>query len=79
MAGLARHVEDGKGTMGLLARDERLYEAAVITMQRFGELAATMQRIVGKIEEDGYITVGQATPIGTFTKKFPVGEPLDSK
>ncbi len=72
MAGLARQVEEGQGTMGLLARDERLYEAAVITMQRFGELAATMQRIAGKIEEDGYITVGQATPIGTFTKKFPV-------
>lgn len=73
LAGLMRRVHDGEGTAGLLVRDERLYEAAVLTMDRFSELVGTLQRIAGKIEEDGYITVGRVTPVGTFTKNFPVG------
>ena len=67
-------VQDGQGTMGLFARDARLYEAAVLTLERFSELMASLRRITGKIEEDGYITIGQTTPVGTFTKKFPVGQ-----
>ncbi len=73
MAGLMRTVHAGRGTAGLLVRDERLYEAAVLTFQRLSELIGTLQRITGKIEEDGYITIGERTPVGTFTKKFPVG------
>ena len=58
-----------------LARDERLYEAAVLTFDRLGELVSTLQRIAGKIERDGYITIGQATPVGTVTKDFPLEQP----
>lgn len=72
MAVVMGDVAEGKGTAGLIARDERLYEAAVLALQRLSEMAATIQRIAGKIEEDGYITLGQVTPVGTWTKKFPL-------
>ncbi len=74
MAVMLHQVAQGQGTAGLLARDERLYEAAVVSMERLSELIATVQRIAGKIEEDGYITIGRKTPVGTLTKDFPVGE-----
>ncbi len=70
---ILHEVKGGRGTAGLLVRDERLYEAAVISLERFAELIASLQRITGKIEEDGYITIAQKTPVGTFTKNFPIG------
>lgn len=73
MASLMYRVHEGEGTAGLFVRDERLYEAAVLTMERFGELLDTLQRVAGKIEQDGYITIGQRTPFGTFKEEFPVG------
>ncbi len=69
---MLRQVSEGEGTAGLLARDARLYEAAVLTFERLGELTATLQRIAGKIERDGYITLGRQTPVGTVTKDFPL-------
>lgn len=68
-------VAAGEGTAALLMRDERLYEAAVLSMERFAELIGSIQRITGKIENDGYITIGQTTPVGTFTKNFPIDKP----
>jgi len=65
-------VEQGKGTAGLLVHDARLYEAAVLSFERLAEAVGSLQRILGKIEEDGYINVGKVTPVGTITKKFPV-------
>jgi len=79
LADVMRDVAAGKGTAGLLARDERLYEAAVLSLERLSELIATLQRIATKIEDDGYITLGKATPVGTFTKDFPVGTASDSQ
>jgi len=64
-------VAEGRGTAGLLVRDERLYEAALLSIQRFGEALATAQRILSKFESDGYITL--ATPSSLpFTKKIPI-------
>lgn len=70
---ILHEVKEGRGTAGLLVHDERLYEAAVISLERFAELIASLQHITGKIEEDGYITIAQKTPVGTFTKNFPIG------
>lgn len=67
-------VAKGEGTAGMLARDPRLYEEAVLALQRLSDLLASIRRISGKIEQDGYITIGQSTGVGTFTKEFPVGE-----
>lgn len=72
LAGMLHEVSEGEGTAGLLAHDERLYEAAVLTFDRLGELIGTLQRIAGKIERDGYITLGRPTSVGTVTKDFPL-------
>ena len=68
-----RAVRNGEGTIGLMVNDPRLYESAVLSFDRLGELLARLNRIAGKIEEDGYITIAQKTALGTFRKDFPVG------
>ena len=75
LAVVFREMEDGRGTVGKLARDDRLYESAVLAFGRLGEALGTLNRILGKVEEDGYITVGQA-PSGVLRKNFatPAGE-----
>ena len=72
----ANAISEGEGTAGLLVRDERLYEAAVLSLERFSESMATLQRILGKIEEDGYVRVGTTTS-GVFKKrlKIPAQDP----
>ena len=74
MARLMNRIDDGEGTAGLLVRDDRLYEAGVLTLERMSELIATLQRILGKAEEDGYIKIGQKTSLGTFKVDVPVGK-----
>jgi len=79
LASSLQQVSDGRGTAGLLVSDARLYEAAVLSIERFGEAMATVQRLVSKFERDGYITV--ATPSSApFTKKFPIPDgPVDDE
>jgi len=72
LAVVLRSVEEAEGTAGLLARDPRLYEAAVVSLERFGEVMLNLQIISGKIRDDGYVTVGQA-PLGFPRKNIPVG------
>ncbi len=67
-----RNVAQGQGTAGLLVRDERLYESAVLAIDRFGEVMANLLVFTGKIKDDGYIIVGQA-PSGLLKKRIPVG------
>ncbi|MHC4696119.1 MAG: MlaD family protein [Planctomycetota bacterium] len=66
-----QHVESGEGTAGLFVRDERLYEAAVLAIERFSEVMLNLKIISGKIKEDGYITVGKA-PTGFPRKSYPI-------
>ena len=73
LASVLQAIDQGKGTAGLLVRDERLYEALTLAFSNIAEVAATVQRIAGKVEEDGYITLAQKTVVGTLTKDFPVG------
>ncbi len=72
-----QRVERGEGTAGLLVRDERLYEAAVLTLERFSEVMLNLKIITGKIKDDGYITVGKA-PTGFFRENYPVGPQASS-
>lgn len=65
-------VSKGEGTAGLLVRDDRLYEAMVLSLERFADAMASIKRITGKIERDGYFTIAQKTAVGTFTKDFPI-------
>jgi phospholipid/cholesterol/gamma-HCH transport system substrate-binding protein len=78
LARVAQRMEKGEGTLGLLTKDPRLYESAVVSFERLAELIGSLQRITGKIERDGYITIGQQTAVGTFTKDFPVGPEASS-
>ncbi len=74
LARLLLRVDKGEGTAGRFARDERLYDAAVIALERISELAGTLQRIFGKAETDGFITIGKATPMGTLHRDVPLEE-----
>ena len=65
-------VRSSEGTIGLLIHDDRLYEAGVLTFDRLADLVGILQRVFGKVEQDGYITVGQETPVGTFKKNLPI-------
>ncbi len=65
-------VAAGQGTAGLLVRDDRLYEAAVLSLERLADAIGSLQRIFGKIEDDGYITLAKA-PLGFPRVKVPVG------
>ncbi len=71
LAGILADVAAGKGTAGLLTSDERLYESAVVAIDRFGDVMLDLKAITGKIKNDGYIVVGQA-PSGVLRKKFPL-------
>jgi len=73
LTGILEGISSGKGTAGLLVRDDRLYEAGVLALRRLADTIASIHRITGKIEQDGYITIAQETAVGTFTKDFPVG------
>lgn len=64
-------VAEGRGTAGLLVRDARLYEAALLSIERFGEAMATLQRFLSKVEIDEFIRIGGPNS-GPFTKKFAV-------
>ncbi len=72
LAAASGQVSSGEGTVGRLLYDDRLYESGVLALQRLIEVLDRLERITGKIEQDGYITIGQTTSVGTFTKKFPV-------
>jgi len=71
LASSLQQVSEGRGTAGLLIRDERLYEAAVLSLERFADALATLQRYLGKVESDGYFRIGSPNS-GPFTKKFPI-------
>ncbi|MFQ5591781.1 MAG: MlaD family protein [Phycisphaerae bacterium] len=71
VAAVLHRVEGGEGTTGLLMRDERLYEAAVLALNRFADVMLDLKTITGKIKDDGYITVGKA-PLGFPRRRYPV-------
>lgn len=75
LANVLTSTAQGKGTAGLFAHDERLYEAAVLSLLRFSEVMQNLLVITGKIKEDGYITLGRA-PMGFPRITSPI--PLDA-
>lgn len=71
LASSLQQISEGRGTAGLLVRDERLYEAAVLSIERFGEAWATIQRIASAFERDGAIRIGTSTS-GPFVKELSI-------
>jgi ABC-type transporter Mla subunit MlaD len=64
-----QEIAKGRGTAGRMVRDERLYEAAVLSVQRFGEAMSTLDRVLKQIEAQGYFRIGSPAS-GPLTKKF---------
>jgi len=70
LARTMQYIAEGRGTLGLLAKDPRLYEAAVLSLERFAAAMASLQVILGNIEREGYIPVGSSS--GLIRKRIPV-------
>lgn len=71
LATTMQRIAEGEGTAGLLVRDERLYESAVVSFERLSDTLGRLQNILGKIERDGYVTVGLG-PGAIFKKEYPI-------
>ncbi len=71
LATVLEQVEQGKGTAGLLASDDRLYEAAVLSLQRLADVMLDVKIVTQQIKEDGYIPVRLA-PGGLIRTKIPI-------
>ncbi len=71
LAHITQKIADGEGTVGKLTNDGRLYESAVIAVDRLADVMLNLKIITGKIKQDGYIIVGQA-PHGILKKNFKI-------
>jgi len=71
LAAVLAQVEQGKGTAGLLASDDRLYEAAVLSLQRFADVMLDVKVVTQQIKEDGYIPI-RLPPGGLLRTKIPL-------
>jgi ABC-type transporter Mla subunit MlaD len=71
LASIFRAIDQGEGTAGRFVRDERLYESGVLTLQRLTESMATLNRILGKVEDDGYFTISLGNS-GLLKKEIPI-------
>ncbi|MGB0716245.1 MAG: MlaD family protein [Phycisphaerae bacterium] len=69
IARIVNEAEAGKGTAGLILKDERLYESAVVALARLNESLANIATITGKIRDDGFITVALPGPVGPIPVK----------
>ncbi|MBI1824927.1 MAG: MCE family protein [Planctomycetes bacterium] len=66
----------GRGTVGLLMNDARLYESALLSLERLSDAIGRLQAILAKIETEGKINVGIGSS-GIFKTSVPIpqGEP----
>lgn len=72
-------VAEGKGTVGMFIHDPRLYESAVLSLERLSEFLASLNRIAGNIERDGYIPLEVKTGIGPIRAERTVDELIGQK
>jgi ABC-type transporter Mla subunit MlaD len=71
----SRDLAEGKGTLGLLLRDPKLYEGAQLFFARLTEAADMARRILGRFERQGYIEfAAHETAVGTVRGKREVGK-----
>ena len=63
---VARDLAEGEGTGGLLLRDERLYEALVLSAERITDAVDTLRRILQRSEEQGHIDLKLHEAVGPF-------------
>jgi ABC-type transporter Mla subunit MlaD len=73
LAQATQQIAAGEGTIGMLVKDPRLYEAAVISFERLSDSLMSLKAILAEIERRGYITIGKA-PTGTLRKDVPLSD-----
>jgi len=71
LASVTASLTQRTGTAGLVLHDPRLYESAVLAMDRLAATLLDIKALTGKMKDDGYITVGLA-PNGFPKKKYPI-------
>ncbi len=70
-----QQVAQGKGTLGMLANDPRLYEAAVLSVGRFGESMTALKVLLDQVQREGLTFKSQS---GLIQGKILEKEPIDS-
>ncbi len=73
LAATLQNVREGKGTLGLLATDPRLYEAAVLSLQRLSDVLADFKVVSEEIKQDGAIPIRLGSS-GLIKTRIPLGE-----
>ncbi len=66
-------IAQGKGTLGMLANDPRLYEGAVLSVGRFAEAMATLNVVLDQIQREGLTFKSQS---GLIQGKILEPQPL---
>lgn len=59
-----KQIAEGKGTLGMLANDPRLYEAAVLSVSRFGDSMITLNVLLDQITREGLTFQSRSGLIG---------------
>lgn len=75
LSNVTHGISQGRGSAGLLVRDDRLYEAAVLALQRVADAAGSAYRLIQKFEQDGAVTL--RLPSG-LSKRFEIPESPDA-
>lgn len=78
LASIFHAINQGEGTAGRFVRDERLYESGVLALQRFTDSMATLDRILGNIEEKGAIPLSLGSS-GILKKDIPIPAATNGK
>ncbi len=76
---LAYDLAQGKGSAGLFLRDERLYEALVLSVERITDAVDTIRRIAGRMEERGRIDVKLHEAVGPLPYYKTIEIPPEQK
>lgn len=69
----ARELAEGRGSAGLLLRDDRMYESLLISIERLTDLVDTLRRLADKFERQGYVEFKAHTIVGPVksTREIP--------
>lgn len=58
------YIAEGKGTVGKLITDDRLYEVAVLSFERAVDMIDSLRRLFARWERTGRIGIEAGTPVG---------------
>lgn len=71
---VAVQMAEGEGTLGLLLRDARLYEAMRVSLERLTDLIDSLRRLAAKFERQGYVEFKYHSVVGPVKGTRPIPE-----